>query len=55
MNSKEVENFIENKCNGQCIWRCIDCCQQKPDTDIMECLNCGKKVEVEGTFDDEYS
>jgi hypothetical protein len=34
-------------------WRCVDCCKQEPDTDVIECAECGYQRQTRCTFDDD--
>ncbi len=43
---------IYGKCGTS---RCVDCCKQIPDTDIIECAKCGYQTTVPCFFDEEYS
>ena len=35
--------------------RCVDCCKETPDMDVIECSRCGQQRTVACTFDDDYS
>lgn len=35
--------------------RCVDCCGQKPDTDVVECARCGLQQTWRCTFDEDFA
>ncbi len=43
---------IYGQCGGV---RCVDCCKQISDTDIIECSKCGYQTTVPCFFEEEYS
>ncbi len=49
-----------DKCKGGLYhigpWRVVDCCKVwGPETDIVECVECGEQHKVRCSFDEEYS